>query len=393
MKLVLNKNINWIVIFLFSFFITEAIYKLLLIKGLGDYRIAGLTKLVAQFYMVYVILKKYKDNKKSIFLLGTLFFIYIIGQILLPINQNIINNLEYFNKSIFTILLLLFYNNINLTKYQKSKTLKYFEVIIIINSIAAIIGYVFEINYLMTYSSPRRFGYDGFLVKQSFASYFYLISYFYFLHEVLVLKKRKVIKLILVTTVTIITGTKGALLAFLLISLVILYKKKLLFNLKFLIGSILILLITIYFVFNFTSIVESTTHLFLPIIEDHGILTALFSHRNLILQNQLIPFIFDHWKFFNVFFGGMGDIMIRCGLDFIDLFYFFGILGCIVYFNLVYNVFHVTKPSIFYIYFAAIIIIVMALGGNLFYNSSVAVYLCIIKLYFEFIKENENKNS
>ena len=122
--------------------------------------------------------------------------------------------------------------------------------------------------------------------------------------------------------------------------------------------------------------------IFGPIILENGFTTALFSYRNLILTERLIPYIESNWGVLNYLFGGMGDIMIKSGLDFIDIIYFFGILGSGVYLYLLWNQFFTFQKKFDNLYFIFMIVLVSSLAGNFFYNSSLAVFLCIIKLNF-----------
>jgi hypothetical protein len=341
--------------------------------------------------MVFIFLKNYKQIKKEILLIALLCGVYLIGQISLGCNDNLFNNFEYLNNSIFIFLFIIFYNTINLDYIEKQKTLMYYEWIVIINSTAIILGFLFSIKYFTTYHGVR-FGYNGFLMKPSYASYFYMVSVFYFMHQVFIIKKKKFALLFLVLIAAILTGTKAAILSIILCGIHVILRAKLYSNNFFLIIVSSIVLTAFLFRKYLSVVLYPKVELFEPIIEEHGIFTALFSFRNLILQDSLIPYIQSQWSFTNYLFGGMGNILIKSGFDLIDLFYFFGIIGSLIYLKIAYKVFYIHKPSKDYYYFILIMVIIMSLGGNLFYNSSVAVLLCIVKLYFELIKERENKN-
>ena len=390
MELKKAKNINWIIVLLISFFVSEAIYKLLVDLKLSEIRIAGVVKLIAQLFMAFVIFKNYKVNKTPLVLTALLCLLYCVGQISLKDNSHVIHHLEYLNNAIFVIITLLFYNGLDLSREQKKSTLKYFEIIVIINSLAAILGFLLSIKYFETYQW-KRFGYDGFLVKSSYASYFYLVSVFYFIHQVFILKKKKIIFLIVVTFAAILTGTKATILFIFLCFFYVLFRTKAYLKKKFII-AVSAFGFGAFLCRNYIkSFVFPVVDFFSPIVEEHGIYTALFSFRNLILQNELLPYIHENWRLPNYLFGGMGNIMIKSGFDFIDLFYFFGAVGSILYLFILFRVFYLKNIARDYVYFFILLAIVMSLGGNLFYNSSVAILLCIVKIYFELIKEDEGK--
>ncbi|MGB1308912.1 MAG: hypothetical protein ACPG6B_08390 [Oceanihabitans sp.] len=387
-KLIQTKSINWIVVLLVAFLVSEAFYKYLLDLHLKEYRISGLIKFIAQIPMVYVILINHKKHKKPLKLLLLLAFLFMVSQITLS-NYNLYLNIESFNNSIFIIIMLLFADSLTLNKKQINQIFKWFEIVIIINSIAVIIGFIFSIAYFKTYHGIR-FGYSGFLIKSSYASYFSLISLFYFAHQAFILNKSKKLLFLLVAISAIIVGTKASILALLLCCLLLIYKNKLFLNKYFVLLLSSLLILNIIFQEKILISITPYIDLFFPIIEEHGIFTALFSYRNLILQESLIPFIQSDWSFINYLIGGLGSILIKSGFDFIDIFYFFGILGGSLYIYILYLVLYISKAPKDYICFILFTVIIMALAGNFFYNSSIAILMCIIKLYFQSIKEYES---
>jgi len=379
--IVLKNKTNWFVVFLICFFISEALYKYLILIGLPEIRIAGIIKFLAQPIMLVVILLNLKENKQ-LYSLVLLSMIFLIGQISLKNNSNIIANIEYLNNSLFILIMLLFFNNLKLKKAQKEKAIKYFEAVIIINSIAILIGAVFSIKYLSTYFGGR-FGFDGFLMKSSYASYFYLISVFYFSRKLFLIPNRNFLKWLLVIIAAFLTGTKAALLSVVMSFVYLFIKRKLYLKKGVLFVFILITLGVFMFSEYVLELIINQSSTFGPIINEHGIGTALFSFRDLILKEELIPYIKSEWTISNYLFGGMGDILIKSGFDVIDIVYFFGVIGTIVYYRVFYKYFFTFKPGFDSIFFITIIFIVSSLGGNFFYNSSLAIYLCGMKINFE----------
>lgn len=382
MNILKTKNNYTYIILLLSFFISEAIYKLLIDFDLKEVRIAGIVKFIIQLYMLYVIIKDREKHVKEIILISIVVITYVIGQLVLPDNSNLIKNIEYLNNALFIIITLLFFKSVNLSIPDKIKALQYYEGIVIVNSIAIFVGYIGTIKYFKTYEW-LRFGYDGFLIKSSYASYFYLMAVFYFSQKLVNKKRRDIFLFIIVVLAAILTGTKAALLSVGLVMLYLffelrLYKNKVVISiLSFSVLSLLLLIKTITNWF----MEYSTT--FGPVIKEKGVFTALFSYRDLILTESLIPFIKENWSIWNYLFGGMGEILYKCGFDVLDIIYFFGIIGGIVYVCLLYRVFLPTHKKKDIWFFIAMIIVVSSLGGNFFYNSSLAIFLCAIKFNFE----------
>lgn len=384
MKEIIYTKWNWFIILFLSFFISEAIYKFLIDQNLYQFRVAGGLKFIAQIGMITVILKNHKTNNLIIKLLGLLCMFFVIGQFSLPQSHQSFMHIEYLNNSIFIFITLLFFNNLKLTSGQKNKALDVYEAVVIINSIAIIIGFVFSISYLKTYNGIR-FGYDGFLIKSSYASYFYLMAMFYFAHKCIILKKINTLVLVTIVTAAVITGTKANLLGLALLIPYIIIRKKLFIKTKFWIVFILTIIPLIVFYQQIANYLMVTSNVFEDIINNNGLTTVLFSFRNEILTDQLIPFISKNWTVSNFLFGGLGDIMIKSGLDFIDLVYYFGVVGALLYLLIFKRIIKTYKFNFNFdfLYFISIIAVVAALGGNFFYNSSVAIIFVALMFYFE----------
>lgn len=382
MKIIINKNTNWIVVIMLSFFISEAGYKLLLHLDITGIRISGIVKFIFQIFMFFMIIVNYKKSLRALLWLLLLCVIFFIGQLALPNNPNIISNIEYLNNSLFIIIMLLFINSINIDERQKKIAIKCFEYIVIANSVAILVGLLFSIDYFKTYYNIR-FGYDGFLMKSSYASYFYLMATFYFGQKLKQLKRSNVLIFIFIAFSAIITGTKAAMLSVVLVFIYLAIINKLYLNKLILSSFILIVLLISLFYGEIMDLFIANSKIFGPIIMENGFTSALFSYRDLILTESLIPYIESNWGVINYLFGGMGDIMIKSGLDFIDIVYFFGILGSTIYIYLLFNQFFSFQKKFDNLYFIFMIALVSSLAGNFFYNSSLAVFICIVKLHFE----------
>ena len=110
----------------------------------------------------------------------------------------------------------------------------------------------------------------------------------------------------------------------------------------------------------------------------NGLLTAILSYRDKLLINETIPFIDNNWLIVNYFFGGINDISTRSQMGFLDLFYFFGLIGTTIYLYSFRCWFFNFKLSRINIYFILILFFITFLSGNFFLNASIPIYMVIL---------------
>ena len=323
-------------------------------------------KLFFIFYMSFNLLRKTKILPHVFILI----MFFCIGQFnLIPnFDNTILNNVL---KYIFPILLFAYFN-INTLNDKSIKTLqKVFENIMLFNCVLIVLGFLFEINAFRTYSA-NRFGYSGLLVSSGTATYVTLITIFYFLY------KKKITflydyKVIFVIISSLLIGTKsiylGVGLILILYFLIYTTKKHKIIGVT---AMFIIMLISIYSIAHYWD-------KFYFIWKNYGILTSILSYRDLLFMDKTLPFISHNWTVLNYFFGGINDITTRSQMGFIDLFYFFGIIGSIYYlylYGINYIKYKITKESLLFLLFIGATI---AITGNFFLNSSVVVYMLIIR--------------
>ena len=75
-----------------------------------------------------------------------------------------------------------------------------------------------------------KFGYDGFIMKSSYASYFYLMATFYFGQKLNKSRKKDILVFIFIAVSALITGTKAAMLSVILVLIYLFIVKKRYFN-------------------------------------------------------------------------------------------------------------------------------------------------------------------
>ena len=369
MKIVKGYNfikLHFLSFLLILFYFSEGYNKLSYVY-FGDR--SDLVKSIKLFVVLYISINLLKKNNVLLQVIVLIGF-FCIGQISLTPNFDYIV-LTTLLKYIFPLLLFAYFN-INKLNTEAKKTLqKIFESLVVFNCILIIFGFLFEISALKTYST-YRFGYNGLLVTSATSSYMTLITLFYFLYK----KNAAFIfdyKVLIIIISSLLIGTKSIYLGIGLILTLyfILYTSK-----KYRVMGIVVMSLLLIFGSYYTI---HYWEKFNVIWEKEGLLTSVLSYRDLLFTNKTLPFISHNWIVSNYFFGGINDITTRPQMGFIDLFYFFGTIGSLYYLYLYstnYIKYKITKESLLFLSFIGIVI---AITGNFFLNSSIVIYMLIIR--------------
>lgn len=330
---------------------------------------SDIVKIIKLLVIIYVSISLFKKNNILLHIF-ILIGCFCLGQFSISPNFDYIiltNLLKY----LFPLLLFAYFNINKLNTEAKKALQKIFESLVVFNCILIVLGFLFEISVLKTYLS-YRFGYNGLLVTSATGSYITLIALFYFLYK----KNVAFIldyKVILIIASGLLIGTKSVYfgIGLILILYFILYTSK---RHKIL-GTGIMLLILIsgsYYTIHYWG-------QFNLIMKNEGLFTSILSYRDLLFTNKTVPFINQNWIISNYFFGGVNDITTRPQMGFIDLFYFFGILGSLYYLYLYSTNYMKYKFTREYLLFLCFISVIIAIAGNFFLNSSVVVYMLIIR--------------
>ncbi len=297
---------------------------------------------------------------------------FLIGQFFLH-NNFTKDALLNFSRHIFPLLMLFFFRE---TKNKNSLILlNFFEILLTINAIFILAGFFFKIPLAETYTYGSRFGYNGFFINSTTGSYVCLVG---LIHFILKYKKRlfKQIHFLVFLISLFLVGTKIIYLSIVMLGFFYLhYYVKLKFK-----KPLYILLLTLGALGFFIAFFK--IGIFNEIRQDKGLFSAIFSFRNELLFNDTIPYIKENWTFINYLFGGVEDFKLRSEFGFIDVFFFFGIVGGIIYLYLFYKAF-VTfdlnkKNSIILLYLLVIIFV----AGNFFSYATLPIYILILRESF-----------
>ncbi|MCR9182168.1 MAG: hypothetical protein NXH73_04515 [Flavobacteriaceae bacterium] len=242
------------------------------------------------------------------------------------------------------------------------------------NSILIFIGVIFSIKLFNTYQGDR-FGFNGMFAAVSNGSYAYIITLLYFLLSY----KDKVFKnwkFILIFISCFFIGTKAVYLAmaltlaYIVVAAKIPHKKTILS-----LGAIVSLAAAYYFFFHYG--------IFNSIRQSDGLISALLSYRDELFLERTLPYIQENWSWVNYLFGGVSDFDLRSQMEFIDVFFFWGLLGGAFYLFIFYKLFLPFKLSRTGIFFIAFLAFIVLLAGNFFAYSFVAMFLMVLKLKLE----------
>jgi hypothetical protein len=181
----IKKNNDLIfTIFVLLFFISD-IFTNVILKLNFDFfsRFSGAVKLVIEFIMLLIIIINYKQIHKSYLTLLAIILLFVISQIYFQNNDYhsikdsiLYNNIYYFNRYIYILIFIVYSKTLTIQKETFLRIFKYFEYILIVNSIFIILGFLTGINFFKSFSSIGRFGYMGLFSKSGETSFFYMVA-------------------------------------------------------------------------------------------------------------------------------------------------------------------------------------------------------------------------
>ena len=372
-------HINWAVLLLLLFFITEAYFKIIWFsKGETPVLLQVTKGIILVGLTSYLLIK----NQKQIYLLGLLFVFFSIGQLTLASSfpRSI---LIAFSKLMFPIVLLLFFSTSKLTNTQKKLFFNIFEYIILFNSLVILIGFLFDIKIFNTYSHfGVRFGYNGLIVTSATSSYVYSITLVYLLSKYKKAVFKKIPNLIIIFSMFFIGTKVSYLLLFSFFAIFIWIYTKI--NKRKLVCFFLIFGILFIYLFFFK------VGIFNQIRQTDGLMSSLMSYRDVLFLKRTIPYIKEHWNIVNYLFGGVSDITTKSQIEFIDIFYFFGFLGGGLYYYLFFKAFLSFKTNVYIYILLSILFIIVLLAGNLFGYPSIAIYTVILREHLKYNERNKD---
>lgn len=379
---------------LIIFFASEAITNVLYYSGLGFYNASALIKAIFLIFVFVLYINGYiRKQRDLVFFLLLLFIAFLVGQFFFGgvknFKQSIYDNSVFFFRYILIFVIFIFVEGLYNRKFHPTLFITY-EHIIIINTSFLIIGAVFEIELFSTYEGTR-FGYNGFFLVPSIATYFYSLALTYYASKITRENNGYLIFVLLAFT-TMLVGTK-ALFLFLVLTLINLFFHFKLYNS---IRTYIILFISVTGIIFFRDYIfkflTSTYSIIFDVYKEYGWTTMVTSFRDIKLKNEFPDIINNKMSLVNYLIGGTDFSSYRVEFEIIDVFLFFGILGggmyLYFYFKKIIRFRHFDNFSRLQIIF---LLITALLSGTFFNNGAVGMYLIVV-LNKLMIKKDEIQN-
>jgi len=333
--------------------------------------------IVFKVILVFMILD-FKTNKNYLFLIILLISSYCFTQLYYfnTLEQlNVLFNGYFFLSSILPLIFICFSSPIkhSISEQQLIRFIWFLS----ISSIFILIGLFFDINLFKSYfrSSGTRFGYSGFLL------YHHEIGYIYFIFLNILyynFKKKKnyvnIILLLFIMTVSLFTGTKKTLFLMLFFYFYIIID-----NIKNIKRILIVLFSAIFGVVLFFDLLKKYFLFFHSIYQEKGALSSFLSYRDVLLTENLYPYIYNNKSFFNLLFGWPEFRNHRSEMEFFDLLLFYGISGIICYVLFIKKILKGKNRQSYFMVFS--LLIAALFSGNLFISVNVIFLMYITIVY------------
>ena len=352
---------------LIVFYTTEATSK---IVELTQGKVIMLPRLVKLMVLgLTVIAIGYKQKKRLVFIFLLPLIMFLLGQWSLE-NSFTTNAVITFGKYIFPLLLFSYFTVFKIDERERKTLFKIFENIMVLNSFLVFVGITLDIRIFETYDF-KRFGYNGLLLTSATSTYVYFVSIGYCLFG----KKDSLNswKFWIRFGAALLVGTKALYISLFLMLLYQVYlfvPKKLRMGL---LGFAAVIACAMFYLLFYQ------IDIFVQIREEKGLLTAILSGRDRLLYEDTLPDIQQNWNALNYVFGGVSDIQLRSEMSFIDLFYFFGVIGGIYYFILYLKTYFSNNKLFKHWGLFILLVAIVFVAGNFFFYATVPIYLLILK--------------
>ncbi|GAB4514606.1 MAG: hypothetical protein Tsb004_22850 [Allomuricauda sp.] len=290
--------------------------------------------------------------------------------------SDLLVNIKIYNKYVFFFII---YPVIDYVyKYRNNlfkKLVKLFFFIFLLNVGISILGMLLDSELVRSYPFRDRFGYSGLIPKRNEATLFYMLGVSVAYARLVIEGRKEKVLFFYSLFGALILGTKG-----IYIFLIFLFFFHIRANKKFLKN----LLIVGFFGIVLGIIVLPQTEMYSYYYSQAqriGFFTMLLSGRDVIFYNE-INNIVQNWNVFNVFVGGQNQNNKAFEMDFLDLFFFFGMIGSFLYIFLMRKHFFPGKQKTpFQNFFMFSYFFLAFFGGHFFASAVNGLYFTIVTIY------------
>lgn len=349
-------------------YLTEAYSKIQELRTLQYSDFSRYAKLFVLLPFLFLMLKT--ARRKFLLFVAIPVIIFALGQLSLScgFGNNAILNL---GRYLFPLIVLGAFTGDIRTKIDLNLLFTTFEWLMVFNTVCIFLGFLFGIEIFETYNL-RRFGYNGLLMTSSASTYIYTLSLFYFLLKY-GKEAHKQWKFVFMVVGSILVGTKSLYLV-LFVALAYLLWRLIEGRWRFVVVPSFVLVSVAAGIYVFYSY-----DIFNDMIRESGIWSAVLSGRDELLVQNTVPFIRENWSAANYLFGGVCDFNTRSQMGFVDLFYFWGILGGLWYIFSFYRSFVIFRFTLILSILAILMLVIVVMAGNFFIYTSLPLFLLIFR--------------
>jgi hypothetical protein len=376
------------------FFLGDVFRKIALYFEWEFIRYSTLSKVIVLCVFSVFLLYNFKiylkdENAVKVFKwIVILIIAFIIGQVCLndTIQQplNLVLNIEYLLKYLYFPIIILLFSSLKYNIDYLKKIIFIFEIVFFINTISILIGFCFDVSVFQTYGIGRV-GYMG-IFSRSGQTSFYFIMFILFYYGLIINDKTKlnIIKFIFFAIVSTFVGTKRIYLFLILLSLHYFffqqgYKKWSTYKILMLTS-----LIGVYFKKQLIEISNEFFYIFEKIYNENGFFSSLTSFRNELFYNTFNEFVIISWSYLNFIFGGPSfqNYIFITGMDFFDLYLFFGFIGSIIYYKLYKALIDFKIQGSFFFFFFFVLAIISFFSSAFIYDPYVNLLFFTLISYY-----------
>ncbi len=330
--------------------------------------------------LLIVIYLKRAYNKQSLYFLIVLLFpiFWLTIEYLNNENHNITISqvfqiLKETNKYVFPIILFWVFR-LSQSKYF----LKIFEFLYLTSAVLVISAFITGNSFFYTYGQ-ERFGFKPMIAAHNEVTLFWIIGVVYQIDKIRnTFSLFNLFSLLFIVVASILLGTKAIILFYLflciwgifrLVEVAVIYKWLFIVSI---VGLLMIFLIKTG-IFSF----------FEEIYHAKGIVYALSSMRSEILVGRVLDTI-SNWQWYNYIIGGYFFKLPIAEMDLVDLFIFYGGLGVVLYFRLIFKtIFSFSSDNKLAWFFVSQFIIIGGLAGHFFSSGTNAAYLAVLCYHWQ----------
>jgi hypothetical protein len=365
-----------------SLIIADLLTGFLLNVGADFFRIGLLVKITTEFIVLiyYVVHIKNVTILSMYIALIILFLIWVIGSINSFFNNPLFDYPYSFlvlNRYFFLFIMSCLFFHLAEDDSFDVKCQRIFETFFMANNLLIFLGVIFHINFFSTYNplglvplSEQRFGYKGLISGGNDVAGLYIIGVAYFFRKKFVYEEGGHLLLVATVVSAMFTGTKATFIAVLAIGLYYVFRYRIKLFFGFMIPFFVSVLVYGYYKWDF--IREELLHSLIQKLSSSP-LTYLMSGRN--------DFIVHHFKYigekWNVMNHLVGDGFLYSETDFLDLYFFFGIIGLILYMYLYARIFFSVDRSFDNLYVFIVLMGIAFTAGHIIQSAVVPLFVLL----------------